>query len=93
MGNLGGAELIFLLIIAFLIIGPDKMPRAGKMLGKFYESFKRSMNEIKTEINQEIMEPIENSNHEFIKSVKNEAETMQKTIESAKDDLRDHMKL
>jgi sec-independent protein translocase protein TatA len=41
--NIGPAELIIVLIIALLVIGPKKLPEVGKSLGKGMREFKDSL--------------------------------------------------
>ncbi|MFT3854682.1 MAG: twin-arginine translocase TatA/TatE family subunit [Ilumatobacteraceae bacterium] len=41
MFNLSGSEIVFLLIIALVVLGPEKLPDAVRKFGKFYGEFKR----------------------------------------------------
>ena len=41
--NIGPAELIIVLVIALLVIGPKKLPEVGKSLGKGMREFKDSL--------------------------------------------------
>jgi len=42
-GNIGPAELIVVLVIALLVIGPKRLPEVGKSLGKGMREFKDSI--------------------------------------------------
>ncbi len=42
-GNIGPAELIVVLVIALLVIGPKRLPEVGKSLGKGMREFKDSL--------------------------------------------------
>ena len=42
-GNIGPAELIVVLVIALLVIGPKRLPEVGKSLGKGMREFKESL--------------------------------------------------
>ena len=35
MFNLGSAELILILLVAFIIVGPKDLPRVGRALGRW----------------------------------------------------------
>ena len=41
--NLGPGELLLILAIALVVLGPKKLPEAGRSLGKGLKSFKEGM--------------------------------------------------
>ena len=41
--NVGGPELIVILIIALIVLGPKKLPSAGRALGNGMREFKASI--------------------------------------------------
>ena len=43
MPNIGPAELIVVLAIALIVLGPKRLPDAGRSLGKGIREFKRSI--------------------------------------------------
>ena len=43
VNNIGPMELIVVLIIALLVIGPKRLPEVGKSLGKGMREFKESI--------------------------------------------------
>ena len=43
MPNIGPTELIVILVIALLVLGPKKLPEVGKSLGKGMREFKDSI--------------------------------------------------
>ena len=43
MPNLGPAELIIVLVIALLILGPKRLPSAGASLGRGIREFKEGI--------------------------------------------------
>ena len=50
MFGIGTTELIVILIIALLVLGPKKLPEIAKMLGKGLRAFKKAQTEIKESI-------------------------------------------
>lgn len=43
MGNIGPMELIVVLAIALIVLGPKKLPEAGRAVGKGIREFKDSL--------------------------------------------------
>ena len=50
---IGAPEIIFIVLIVLLLFGGKKIPELMRGLGKGVKSFKRGMNEIEEEINDE----------------------------------------
>jgi sec-independent protein translocase protein TatA len=53
-GSIGVPELIVILAIALLIFGPKKLPEVGRSIGKALREFRRTSDEIKEKIEEEI---------------------------------------
>jgi sec-independent protein translocase protein TatA len=53
-GSIGPAELVLIFIVALLVFGPKKLPEIGKSVGKAIREFKRTSEEIKGRIEDEI---------------------------------------
>lgn len=43
MPNIGAPELIVILVIALLVLGPKKLPEAGRSIGRGMREFKDSL--------------------------------------------------
>lgn len=52
-GRIGTGELILILAIALVVVGPSKLPELGKTLGKTLKEFKKFSNEIKEDLSLE----------------------------------------
>ena len=50
-GGLGIGETIFIVVVALVVFGPRRLPELGGALGKGIREFRRSVNEVKHEIN------------------------------------------
>jgi sec-independent protein translocase protein TatA len=50
MFGIGGGELIFIIFIALMLFGSDKIPGIARTLGKGMAQLKNATNEIKSEI-------------------------------------------
>jgi sec-independent protein translocase protein TatA len=44
--NIGPMELVVVLVIALVVLGPKKLPEVGKSLGKGMREFKESLSDI-----------------------------------------------
>jgi TatA/E family protein of Tat protein translocase len=53
-GSIGPAELILIFVIALLVFGPKKLPEIGRQVGKALREFKKTSEEIKGRIEEEI---------------------------------------
>jgi Tat protein translocase TatB subunit len=53
-GNIGFPELLVILIIALLVFGPKKLPEVGRSIGKALREFRKTSDEIKEKIEEEI---------------------------------------
>lgn len=50
--GLGSMEIFFILVIALVVFGPQKLPEMGRSLGKAIREFKSAGDEIKDEISK-----------------------------------------
>ena len=56
--NIQGSELIFLLLIALVVLGPEKLPDAVRKFAKAYAEFKKMANGFQGELRQALDEPM-----------------------------------
>lgn len=72
-GSIGFPELIVILSIALLVFGPKKLPEVGRSIGKALREFRKTSDEIKERIEEEIQAE--------------EFRDMEKSIKSEYDDI------
>ncbi len=53
-GSIGFPELMMILIIALLLFGPNKLPDIARTLGKTIHEFRKTVNEAKATLDEEI---------------------------------------
>jgi sec-independent protein translocase protein TatA len=51
-GNLGFTEILMLMVVVLLVFGAKRLPEIGASMGKGIREFKRSMSEVKDEIDR-----------------------------------------
>jgi sec-independent protein translocase protein TatB len=56
--NVQGSELIFLLLVALVVLGPEKLPEAVRKFTKAYAEFKKMANGFQGEFRQVLDEPM-----------------------------------
>ncbi len=59
MFGLGFGEIILILFIALLFIGPKKLPELARSLGKGLKEFKKATNEFTQQVSHETSEPVD----------------------------------
>ena len=57
--RIGFAEILVILGVALLVLGPDKMPYYAKKLGEALKEFKKVSSEATKDIRESIIEPLE----------------------------------
>ncbi|HNS18135.1 MAG TPA: twin-arginine translocase TatA/TatE family subunit [Bacteroidales bacterium] len=50
--DIGGGEILLILVIVFLLFGPSKLPEMSRKLGKTMNELKKASNDIRREIQQ-----------------------------------------
>lgn len=50
MGNLGGAEIIMIVLVILIFFGPKKIPEIAQGIGKGMREFKKAMKDVEDEL-------------------------------------------
>jgi len=83
MFGIGGGELFFILIIALMLFGSDKIPVIARNLGKGMAQLKNATNEIKSEITKSAeANGIDTSMKELTTVFNSEVETVKKSLDT-----------
>ncbi len=74
-GNIGFPEILVILAIALLIFGPKKLPEIGKSIGRALREFRKTSDDIKEKIEEEIQaEEFRDIKEEIEKDIENNEE-------------------
>ncbi len=58
MFNLSGSEIVFLLVIGLVVLGPEKLPGALRKAGRLYGEFKRITSGAEADFRSAFAEPL-----------------------------------
>ena len=58
MFNLSGSEIIVILLLALVVLGPEKLPDAVRRAGRTYAELKRMGNSFQAEVKSALDEPL-----------------------------------
>lgn len=58
MFNFSGSEVVFLLVLGLVVLGPEKLPGVLRRAGRLYGEFKRVTSDAQSEVRRAFAEPI-----------------------------------
>lgn len=93
MFGIGGGELVFIIFIALMLFGSDKIPDVARTMGKAMAQLKNATNDIKSEITKSAEEHgfdegIKNLTSGFNQEVDKLKEGLEANIPNPKDDIK-----
>ncbi|MCX5802504.1 MAG: Sec-independent protein translocase protein TatB [Proteobacteria bacterium] len=65
MFGIGLPELIVIMVVALLVVGPSKLPELARSLGKAFNEFRRMADEVKETIEEEVIKEEEKKEEEI----------------------------
>lgn len=54
MFDIGFSELLIIAVVALLVVGPERLPKAARTLGHLFGRMQRYVNDVKADISREI---------------------------------------
>lgn len=54
MFDIGFSEMLVIAVVALIVIGPERLPRAARTLGHLFGRMQRYVNDVKSDINREM---------------------------------------
>ena len=90
MFDIGFAELVIIAVVSLLVIGPERLPGAIRTVSLWLGRFKRSFNEIRQEIEQELHnDAVLKDLKQASEQVKTDAEAVRRNLAEAANPLAD----
>jgi len=83
MFDIGFAELLIIAVVALIVIGPERLPGAVRTGSAWLNRFRRSFNEIKREVQQEL------HNDAVMRDLRESGEKLRRETESLRSELGD----
>jgi sec-independent protein translocase protein TatB len=90
VADLSAAKILVVLVVALLVLGPDKLPRAAHQAGRLASDFRRFRDGLHSEVRQAFGEPLAKTpgrarswtNQAFVDSVTAEVRSLTQTVEN-----------
>lgn len=91
MFDIGFAELLIVMVVGLLVLGPDQLPGAVRTAGLWFGRFKRGVSDIRTDLEREIgADEIRKQLNE--ERILKDLEKSKNTFNEMKDSLSDDLK-
>jgi sec-independent protein translocase protein TatB len=89
MFDIGFSELVVIAVVALIVIGPERLPKAARTMGHLFGRLQRYVNDVKSDISRE-MELDEL--RKLQKEVQSAAQDLKSSVETAAHDAETGMK-
>ena len=54
MFDIGFSEIVVIAVVALIVIGPERLPKAARTMGHLFGRLQRYVNDVKSDINREM---------------------------------------
>ena len=89
MFEVGFSEMVVIMLVALLVIGPERMPKVARTLGHLWGRLQRYINQVKTDVasSMEVEEL-----REFERKAKAEADALDCSIQQISNDINQEVR-
>lgn len=87
MFNVGLPELILIIIIALVVVGPDRIPEVAKTLGRTIGSIKNALDDVKGTIEKEVYSEVEKPLKDIDAEIKIEVEKAYQEAQKVREEI------
>jgi sec-independent protein translocase protein TatB len=83
------SELLVIVVVALLVIGPEKLPKVARTVGAFIGRMQRYMTQVKEEVNREMrFEELQNLQQEIKQTAEQESAALRGSINKTSSDVK-----
>lgn len=98
MFDIGFSELVVIAVVALIVIGPERLPKAARTMGHLFGRLQRYVNEVKSDISREmeldelrkLQKEVQSAAQDLKSSVENAASDVQSGIKSVEQQLQEN---
>lgn len=84
MFDIGFTEILVILLVALVVIGPERLPQVARTLGNYWGRVQRYVNKVKRDVNESIeLDEL----RELERQAKSGADELQRSIQQAANDI------
>jgi TatA/E family protein of Tat protein translocase len=88
--DVSGGELLVIMIVVFLVFGPDKMPEIARKIGKVMNQMKKATSDISREFTNQTSE-LKNELTSVQNQVKEEVDNVKREMNSTRENIRKNL--
>ena len=97
MFDIGFSEIVVIAVVALVVIGPERLPKAARTLGHLFGRLQRYVSDVKADINREmeldelrkLQREVQGAARDFEQSVSTAASDVKAGVRSVERDLSD----
>ena len=91
MFDIGFSEIVVIAVVALIVLGPERLPKAARTMGHLFGRLQRYVNEVKADINREmeldelrrLREQVKGAANELQQEVKSAARDIEQSVSTA----------
>lgn len=95
MFDIGFSEIVIIAVVALIVIGPERLPKAARTLGHLFGRMQRYVNDVKADINREmeldelrkLQQQVQSAAQEIETSVSTAARDFESGVRNVESDL------
>ncbi|MEO8487419.1 MAG: Sec-independent protein translocase protein TatB [Betaproteobacteria bacterium] len=89
MFDIGFSEIVVIAVVALIVLGPERLPKAARTMGHLFGRLQRYVNDVKADISREMeLEELKKLQQE----VKSAAQDLEKSVSTAARDVESGMR-
>jgi sec-independent protein translocase protein TatB len=95
MFDIGFSELVVIAVVALIVLGPERLPKAARTMGHLFGRLQRYVNEVKADINREmeleelrkLQQQVQSAARDIERSVTSAAQEVESGVRSVESEL------